>query len=50
MLFVILSVLSEYILRILEEVAEEPLYFIEKEIDHSIFLGNSELNIYERKL
>ncbi|GAB4219644.1 MAG: glycosyltransferase family 2 protein [Candidatus Microgenomates bacterium] len=48
MLFLILSVLSEYILRILEEVAEEPLYFIEKEIDHSILIANKRLNIYEK--
>ena len=47
MLFLILTILSEYILRILEEVRNEPLYFIEKEIDQSIYLSNNELNITE---
>lgn len=52
MLFVILTVLSEYILRILEEVKEEPLYFIEREIDHSIYFDSkaNKLNIFEKKL
>jgi len=44
-LFLVLTILSEYILRILEEVRNEPLYFIEKEVDHSIYLTKNELNI-----
>lgn len=48
MLFLILTVLSEYILRILEEVKEEPLYFIEKEIDHSTYeKKDNDLNVFE---
>ncbi|GIW65410.1 MAG: glycosyl transferase [Candidatus Parcubacteria bacterium] len=48
MLFVILTILSEYILRILDEVKEEPLYFIEDEVDHSIFIPKKKLNIIEK--
>lgn len=45
-LFVILTVISEYILRILQETRNEPLYFITREID-SISLSNEQgkLNI-----
>lgn len=46
LLFMILTVISEYLLRILEETRQEPLYFIADEIDSSIFESQREqLNI-----
>lgn len=46
LLFILLTVLSEYILRILEETRQEPLYFISDDFDSSNFNSQSDkLNI-----
>ncbi len=45
-LFLILTIISEYLLRILEESRQEPLYFVAEEIDNSIFSVNRQhLNV-----
>lgn len=46
LLFSLLTIISEYIIRILEETRDEPLYFISEEIDAPEVLGKRErLNI-----
>jgi hypothetical protein len=46
MLFLILSVLSEYIARILDETKEQPLYFVEYETTSTVSSFDKErLNI-----
>lgn len=44
-LFIIMSVLAEYVGRILEEVQERPLYFVEFERDGAVELGSKTLNV-----
>ena len=44
-LFLMLAVLSEYVGRILEEVQERPLYFIELERDGAVEVGTKSLNV-----
>jgi len=43
-LFLILTVLSEYIARILEETKERPLYFIDYEVDSPVMSYKQETN------
>lgn len=45
MLFIILAVISEYVLRILQESRDEPIYFISREIDGGILLSRKKLNV-----
>jgi hypothetical protein len=46
MLFLILSILSEYIARILDETKEQPLYFVEFETNSTVASpGRNQLNI-----
>jgi polyisoprenyl-phosphate glycosyltransferase len=48
-LFSLLTVMSEYMIRILDETRNEPLYFISDEIDKSIIsLNKKQLNIYKK--
>ncbi len=45
-LFVILTILSEYVARILDEAKDQPLYFVESELNSDVAsFGNNRLNI-----
>ena len=45
-LFIILTILSEYVARILDEAKEQPLYFIESEVNSDVSgIGNNRLNV-----
>ena len=45
-LFIILTILSEYIARILDEAKDQPLYFIESEVNSDVAaIGNDRLNV-----
>lgn len=49
LLFMILSVMSEYMIRILDETRNEPFYFISEEMDKSIIsINKKKLNIYRK--
>jgi glycosyltransferase involved in cell wall biosynthesis len=49
LLFFLLMVMSEYIIRILDETRNEPIYFISDEIDKSIIsVSKKRLNIYRK--
>lgn len=45
LVFIVLAIISEYILKILEETIEEPRYFIQSEYDSSIFIKSEDLNV-----
>jgi dolichol-phosphate mannosyltransferase len=44
-LFLMLTVMAEYIGRIMEEVQERPLYFVEFERDGAVEVGHKSLNV-----
>jgi hypothetical protein len=49
-LFIVLTLMSEYVIRILEEVRQEPSYFVAKNIDNSVIISEEELLNIEDKV
>jgi dolichol-phosphate mannosyltransferase len=50
LLFLILTIVSEYIARILDETKDQPLYFVESETNSAISSTNKErLNVVHEK-
>lgn len=45
LLFSVLTIISEYLIRIMEETREEPLYFISEEFDHTRLPKKKRLNV-----